>query len=142
MITMPAIGASAQPERSRRAGRRAAPGAFAALVTEASAETSAAPTAPLRSVAGLEGLLGIQEAGDGADERRRAAIGYGNDLLDRLEGLRRRLLAGSVARSELEALAQTLRGQHGRCGAEAIDAVVAAIELRVEVELAKLGCAP
>jgi hypothetical protein len=99
------------------------------------ASGKAAAAAPLAT---LDALLAVQGEGDPA-ERRRRSLRRGQDLLASLDRLKVALLAGRLGAGQLQALA----GQLGRAGAESsgdpgLDEVVAQIELRAQVELAKL----
>lgn len=92
-------------------------------------------------VAALDAMLTIQsvdEQGGGRQNRQRA-FRRGSTLLEKLDEIRHGLLTGSIPAARLQALAQTLRSE--RLGIEdpQLAEVVAEIELRCEVELAKLG---
>lgn len=91
----------------------------------------------------LASLLALQTMPTEADprERRRRSVKRGNDLLDVLEGVKIDLLGGNVPVDRLERLVQLL-GRHEPSGEEGLDALVADIELRVRVELAKFGRYP
>ena len=88
---------------------------------------------------GLGAMLAVQAVSEPA-ERRRKAVRRGHGLLDRLEELRFGLLEGSVPTASLQRLRQELAG-----GEPADDPmlreVLAGIELRAAVELAKLQAA-
>lgn len=120
----------------RKPARRAADGAFAALMAAAppAVEPAAAPSATVS----VEALLALQTANDEAEAQATGrAAAHGRDLLDRLERLRLDLLAGAVPLASLTALAAGVRAQR-IAGADArIDAVLDEIELRASVELAK-----
>lgn len=104
-------------------------------LSESAAPAPLLGTAPL---AAMDGLLALQEAPD-ASAGRSKGIARAEDMLDRLEGLRKDLILGTITQGKLEALATTLR-QHQNPGADPrLKGVLAEIELRVEVELAKLG---
>lgn len=138
MINTAAVDGSRPAGSVRRTrGHGAGGGDFAKYVD---GEPAAAPagTAPLANVGALDVLIGIQEVGDEEGGRRRTARRYGDELLDRLDRLRRHLLAGVVPAAELTMLAHALRSQARRSGDAALDGVIADIELRVEVEIAKL----
>lgn len=130
--------------RPADAGRRrapASPGAGADFTRFLSAGDADAPaeTVPAHGLVGLESLLGIQEVGeDGANRRRRAAAEYGDALLDRLDRLRFDLLEGDPSSASLVALAQALQGERRRSRDPRLDNVLDEIELRAEVEMAKL----
>jgi hypothetical protein len=83
-------------------------------------------------------LLAVQEQGD-QQERRRKQARRGHDLLDGLDRLKAALLAGRVLPSELERLRATLTQQREATDDPRLDEVLAHIELRAAVELAKLG---
>lgn len=86
---------------------------------------------------GIEGLLALQAAED-ATAGRRKAIKRGALLLDALEDMRADLLVGQVSEGRLHR-AMALLGQARSHSEPGLDAVIADIELRVRVELAKLG---
>lgn len=90
-------------------------------------------------VASLLALQGV-EAPD-PRERRRRTVKRGHDLLDVLEGVKLDLLSGSVSLERLERLIGLL-ARHEPSGDERLDALVADIELRARVELAKRGRFP
>lgn len=90
---------------------------------------------------GLMILLDVQEeqAGYGRAGRRALAARRGADLLDCLESLQADVLTGALPPRRLHALAAVLHGPGGETGEEGLDAVLREIELRAEVELAKLA---
>lgn len=100
----------------------------------------AEPAVPPAAVGAAEAVLALQEwdATPGEDRREQARL-RGNAMLDRLERIRLGLLTGRIDRATLEGLARSLRGGGGRTGDPRLDAIVADIELRAEVELAKLA---
>ncbi|WP_299474360.1 flagellar assembly protein FliX [uncultured Roseibium sp.] len=89
------------------------------------------------AIQGMDALLALQEV-DGREERRSKAARYGHALLDTLETVRADLLAGVVSEDRLEVLSSQLTNRQ-TSGDERIDSVLEEIELRVKVELAKLG---
>lgn len=93
-------------------------------------------------VGDVASLLALQsiEAPD-PRERRRRAVRRGHDLLDVLEGVKLDLLGGGVPVERLERLVALLGGREPT-GDESLDALVADIELRARVELAKWGRFP
>lgn len=97
-------------------------------------------TAAARNMSGLEGVLALQEVEDPAG-RRKGAVKRGNDMLDLLDELRLSVLSGRIAPDQLERLArlssENAVPEEGRLGE-----VLAEIELRAKVELAKLGRFP
>ncbi len=98
------------------------------------ARTSAAP----RSVSGIDALLAMQGVEDAVEKRKRS-VRRGKSALDVLDDLKLGLLSGALDNAtvaRLRAAAADLKSSSGDPG---LDAVLAEIELRVEVELAKAG---
>ncbi|WP_417689756.1 flagellar assembly protein FliX [Roseibium sp.] len=101
-------------------------------------EAASAPATSMSSgIHGMDALLALQEVGEDPGRKRKAAR-YGHALLDGLESIRTDLLGGEVSEDRLEALAREVSGQV-ESGDPEVDAVLREIELRVKVELAKLG---
>ena len=65
-------------------------------------------------------------------------MGRGESILDKLDQLRLDMLKGSVPKEKLIELAQVLREKRPSCDHEELNACLDDIELRAEVELAKL----
>lgn len=92
------------------------------------------------AVAPADAAIAAQEVADGGDERRRRnAQRHADSLLDRLEALRLALLSGAVPKDRLAELARALRARRDATGDPRLDEIVAEIELRCEVEIAKLA---
>lgn len=98
--------------------------------------TRAGAAAPLAT---LDAILMLQQEEDDPRERRRRQAKRGSDLLDGLDKVKAGLLAGAVPLRDLETLSRQIAQGAGKTGDPALDDAVAAIELRVQVELAKLG---
>jgi hypothetical protein len=120
------------------AARRAASGSFSLSEGEA-ARTSTAAT-NLRSVSTVDALLALQGVDD-FTERRKRAVAKGRNALDVLERLKLSLLDGSVEPSTLARLKVAADGLTETSGDPGLDGVMAEIDLRVAVELAKAGVA-
>lgn len=117
--------------------------AFALPGAEVPTKPAAAPiagAAPFTDIAALLALQGVPVAED-PREKRRKSVRRGLDLLDVLERVRIDLLGGGVPSERLERLVQIL-GDRGPSGDDQLDALVADIELRARVELAKFGRFP
>jgi len=97
-------------------------------------------TAPVLPAAGLDAILALQAVGD-FTEKRRKAVTRGASLLDLLDGMKADLLLGRVAPERLDAMATQLTALRERVE-PGLDALIDEIELRVRVELAKLGRFP
>jgi hypothetical protein len=98
---------------------------------------AAGASAPLATI---DALLARQGEGD-RNERRRRTLQRGHDLLDGLDRLKAALLSGSVPTADLKAVAGRLAARREATGDPRLDELLAHIELRAEVELAKLGMA-
>jgi hypothetical protein len=107
----------------------------AAFEGDAAASLKLTGSAAVRTV---EGLLALQEVADAQTGRRRA-VARGTKLLDRLEELRVAILTGIVRRSDLEALVRLSRESAPLIDDPKLAEILADIELRAAVELAKLG---
>jgi hypothetical protein len=118
-------------------GARRAPGASFAPSEAESARTAGAPVA-LRTVGGIDALIALQGLED-PTERRKQAVRRGRVALDALDELKIALLGGTLSPSTLGKLHAAAGGLGGRSGDERLDGVLGEIELRVEVEIAKMA---
>jgi hypothetical protein len=126
-----ALKAPAAAPSARRTG-----GATFTVASE-SAQAASAPGAA-RNVSGIDALLVLQGVDD-VGERRRRAVRKGRAALDALDDLKLGLLSGMIEPASLRRL-QVLAGElKGGTGDPRLDLVLAEIELRVGVELAKAG---
>ncbi|MBY0612168.1 MAG: flagellar assembly protein FliX [Beijerinckiaceae bacterium] len=116
--------------RPRRAG-----GASFSLPT--SSTSKASTPINISALANLDALIALQEVDD-APERRRRAAQRGKNLLDSLDQLKAAMLAGKVPAQALHRIAEQLRHRAPSADPQ-LDEILAHIELRAEVELAKLG---
>jgi hypothetical protein len=123
------LATAAAPRRAQAAG-------FS--VTEDAASSGAAAPSALRAVGGIDALMALQGVED-PTERRRHAVKRGRLALDVLDELKIGLLGGTLTPTmltRLRAAASHLTDGSGEAG---LDAVLGEIELRVEVEIAKLA---
>jgi hypothetical protein len=121
------------------AARRAAPAGGFAVAAQEAAAGSGTPTA-LRTVGGIDALLALQGIEDPIT-RRKTAVKRGRMALDALDELKLGLLGGTLEPAtmvKLKAAAAFLQDGTGDIG---LDAVLADIELRAEVEIAKMAAA-
>lgn len=107
-------------------------GKLSAGKTSSGAITSGGP------VAAADPLLAVQEAADAGHEQTRAKA-RGNAILDRLDELRLGLLMGFYPKDRLHELLRVVRSQRPKASDRHLAEVLQEIELRAEVELAKLG---
>ena len=117
------------------ATRRAAAGAFAPK--EAADSRAAAGPAALRTVGGIDALIALQGIED-PRERRRHAVKRGRLALDALDELKIGLLGGTLSPAALAKLRSAARYLKDGSGEAGLDGVLAEIELRVAVEIAKM----
>jgi hypothetical protein len=90
-------------------------------------------------VVSVGSVLPAQEASSATEERARArARRYGEDILDRLDELHLAILTGAVPAERMVRLAQMLRAKHRLVDDPRLRSVIEEIELRAEVEIAKL----
>ena len=124
-----------RPRKAAGAGERFAEELSA--VVDSSATEPVSETAPA-SAAGS--ILSVQEgAGDEGRRRRTLARDRAGDILDRLELLRREILVGAVSKSQLQELARRLRAGRTVSDDPRLNEILAEIELRAQVEIAKLS---
>ncbi|WP_336486518.1 flagellar assembly protein FliX [Methylobacterium nigriterrae] len=128
---------TAQGTTSVGGARRSAEGRTFALSTGGEAAAAQAPAAAA-TLAGLDAVLALQGETESATERRRRSARRGHDLLDGLDRLKAAILSGRVPTGELRAIAGRLSDRAALSGDPRLDGLVADIELRAAVELAKL----
>ena len=104
---------------------------------EAPSVTSTAGAGP---IAGVDSILAVQDVGDATeDPARRQARLYGDQVLDQLDAIRNGLLMGYVPKERLTDLAQSMRQRRLATADPELLALIDEIELRAEVEIAKLS---
>ena len=118
------------------APRRAASGGFS--VSDTDAPKQLAQAASLRTIGGIDALIALQGQDDPA-ERRRRAVKRGRIALDALDELKVEALGGSLGPSTLARLKSATAELRDASGDAGLDTVLAEIELRLEVEIAKLS---
>ncbi|MBX9932322.1 MAG: flagellar assembly protein FliX [Methylobacterium sp.] len=127
----------AQAAGPAASGRR--PEAATAFALEHHSAAAAAAGSPAAaSLAGLDAILTLQGQSETPKERRRRSAQRGHELLDGLDRLKASLLSGKVSTRDLQAIAGRLSDRAGLSGDPRLDGLVADIELRAAVELAKL----
>lgn len=120
--------------------RKVAGSGFADLLDQAvgGVEDGGAVEGPV-SLSGVEAILATQAVDPDGGARARAHMARrGEDILDRLDGVRLGLLAGSVPKEDLADLARLVRAKREEGLDPRLGAILDEIELRAEVELAKL----
>ena len=128
-----------QAATTRRAGDKggvSAGSGFSSLLgtdeaTAASGPSSAGP------VADIGAILAAQQAEDATQGRSRG-LAWGQDILEELEKMQRALLLDTLTVNQLNVLAAKVR-TYRNAGDPELESILAEIELRVAVELAKYG---
>jgi len=137
------VGTTVGPGQTRKTGKVDKPesGSFAQhLADEATEAVEVHGLEGAPAVAGIDALLVAQAVGDAMErEERRRLLRHGEDILDKLEELRHGLLAGSIPKDKLISLAQLVRARREQSPDPRLAAILDEIELRAEVELAKLA---
>ena len=118
------------------ATKRSAAGGFS--VAEDEAPRTSQPVASLRTIGGIDALIALQGQDEPA-ERKRRAVKRGRTALDALDELKIEVLGGSLGPSTLMRLKSATADLRDASGDDRLDSVLAEIELRLEVEIAKMG---
>lgn len=123
---------------SGKVKRSSTGGDFASFLKPISNQQSA-PVSGMANVSSLDAIFATQMV-DGIEEkeRRKKMIKRGKTLLDKLDDIRSALLRGFIAKDELIEISRMVKEQKTLCEDERLLNIIAEIELRVEVELAKL----
>ncbi|MBF0268499.1 MAG: flagellar assembly protein FliX [Alphaproteobacteria bacterium] len=141
------VGAASPASRTSKASKASAKGGteFAQHLSDAIGGVGEAGVfespAP---VSGVDALLVVQAATDTGDEdaRRKARkrlYERGESILNHLDELRHGLLTGQLPKDRLIELAQLVRGKRDQVDDPLLAQLLDEIELRAEVELAKLS---
>jgi len=114
--------------------------AFSESLKSAQGGTALASIVGSGMVGNVDALFSVQESPDAIDPRsRKQAITYGEDLLRRLDELKLGVLNGSMPKEKLTDLAQYLRQKRQSSDDLLLNEIISEIELRAEVEIAKLS---
>jgi hypothetical protein len=116
--------------------RRSTPSGFS--VSEEAAPRSTGSAGGLRSVGGIDALIALQGVEEPL-ERRKRAVRRGRAALDALDELKIGLLGGALSTATLSKLQAAAANLKLGSGHAELDAVLGEIELRVEVEIAKMA---
>jgi hypothetical protein len=126
------------PQRKHRASSVGGSG-FARHLAETGGDAAPAPVSEASETLPLDALLALQAvAEDGGEGARHAGRQHGETLLELLDRLRADLLGGRIAEAHLIELAGRVRARRGTSGDARLEQIINEIELRAEVELAKL----
>ncbi|CAA7620236.1 Flagellar assembly protein fliX [Candidatus Terasakiella magnetica] len=135
------VGSTGTAGGARKAAKTDGKGAFKKALIDSmdSMEEAHAVETPV-GISSVDALLVVQGMDNSTErEARRRLVRRGEELLDGLEDLRHGLLMGEIPKEKMVALSQMVRTRRESCGDPRLAAVLDEIELRVEVELAKLS---
>ncbi|NQU60538.1 MAG: flagellar assembly protein FliX [Rhodospirillales bacterium] len=91
------------------------------------------------SVGAVDSIYAVQEVPDATDGRSKGLLKqFGNDILDSLDELRLAILTGAISKEKLQGLAKKLREKRQLSDDPRLNEIIDEIELRAEVEVAKL----
>jgi hypothetical protein len=121
----------------RKDGKGKGSSSFADSLSPVDSDTAPSGVSSAPALSGVEALFALQEVPDATDDRTRAAA-KGDKLLDRLDDLRTGLLLGHISRDKLAELARLARDSSENVADPQLREVLQEIELRAQVELAKL----
>ena len=130
------IGAAGMPQRANSPGARFSLGEPAALARSA-------VNLGISALANLDALMSLQEIDDPLERKKRKeqAVKRGHNILDSLNQLKASMLAGKMPATDLQRIVEHLRTRAPSADPQ-LDDILAQIELRAAVELAKLGMRP
>lgn len=102
-------------------------------------DAQSSPVSGMTSVSSLDAIF-VTQMVDGVEERerRKKLVKRGKNLLDKLEDIRAALLVGYIAKDKLIEISRLVKEQKTLCEDQYLLGIIEEIELRVEVELAKL----
>jgi len=136
------VGSTQESASAKKKKSSAKAGKFA---DELQAAHGAGATASAHEVEGsapmgaVESILAVQEVPDATDGRSRGLLRqYGKDLLERLDEIHLAILTGAVSKERLAELARKLRQKRQQSDDTRLNEIIDEIELRAEVEIAKL----
>ncbi|MBO6521452.1 MAG: flagellar assembly protein FliX [Rhodospirillales bacterium] len=132
-------GSAKGPDATKKAKKSSAEdGAFADTLRGVSGADAAEQAQATGGVGAVNSILAVQQTADATDHRSRGLmLEYGNDLLDRLEQIRVAVLTGTISKDRLQELARKLRERKSASDDPKLNDLIAEVELRVEVEIAK-----
>lgn len=127
-----------RPDQISKSSGPKAGGAAGSFSVGRNSETHVAVAASTSlQVAALDSLLAMQAADDPLTGRRRA-VRRANDMLDLLDDIKLGLLTGAVPRQTLRQLTSLVAERRNDFNEPGLQGVIDEIDLRAQVELAKL----
>ena len=111
---------------------------FKAQVGSSEASASAHGVSGSAPITSVDALLALQEVPD-ATEGRSKGLMRAEEMLEMMEEIRKGILLGSIPVPNLRNLADLARNHQNKTDDPKLNELLSEIELRAEVELAKLG---
>ncbi len=112
---------------------------FSSYLQETMSKEDKASLTAASGVSSSDALLAIQMAGDGEEQEiRKKLLKRGKNLIEKLEEIRDGLLLGSISRESLINISRMVKERRYESADPRLKEIMDEIELRVEVELAKL----
>ena len=126
--------------KKKKVGSSSGGSSFASfLANEVDDADGASSVSATQTMAGVDAIFAAQSVGDATDETaRRKILERGEEILDRLEELREGLLRGAIPKEKLMDLARFVRMRKEKVSDPRLASILDEIELRAEVEIAKL----
>lgn len=123
----------------QKAGKASSQGSGFSIETSspASGSPAASPVAGTAGLSSVDALLALQGVDD-EKESRKQAVARAKDILDILDELKVGLLNGTLPMAQLRRLLQLVESNHVFVGDPKLREVLDEIDLRAQVELAKL----
>ncbi len=107
-------------------------------IEQASSGGTASTVQAPRSLGSVDALLALQELPDATTSTRRA-LRHAEDILDALEDVQMGLVVGALPKTQLNRLLGLIRREQDQVPDPKLTEVLKEVELRAQVELAKLG---
>ncbi|MFC3051231.1 flagellar assembly protein FliX [Kordiimonas pumila] len=111
---------------------------FSSQVSGSSDSTPAQSVRGTSGIASVDALLALQGVTDSTDGRSKG-LARAEEMLSLLDDIRKGILLGAISMPNLRNLADMARNQKSKTGDDRLNEILADIELRAEVELAKYG---
>lgn len=112
---------------------------FSSYLQETMSKEDKASLTAASGVSSSDALLAIQMAGDDEEQEiRKKLLKRGKSLIEKLEEIRDGLLLGSISRESLINISRMVKEHRYESADPRLKEIMDEIELRVEVELAKL----
>lgn len=126
-------------KKKAKTGKTGKGSEFAEQLKEAGAAADTQASVEPAAINPAEAVLAVQETNDATQGRSRGLVlRYGNGVLDRLDNLRHEILSGAVPKESLALLARKMRAERQTSNDPRLNEIINEIELRAEVEIAKL----